>query len=318
MSNRTAEASKAIREAWEREKELVLSGKGTRDWTPEQQKDILERGKAYDEDGKAFEGHHMKSAEKYPQYQGDPYNIQFLTRTEHKEAHGGDFHNPTNGYYDYKTKETTDFGNKEYKPCEAIKLTQPLKKPRIKPVGENANGTKPNTISMSQLSSKESSSSNKDELDEITETYYKNLNDTKSCNPPKKQEGLIKTIKSFLEKHPIITELVKTGVKIGAEIVVDKVTNNYTNKPKQSNDTLDRNNSQPNNDNSGKKTEPVSDSDSTKSCDFFRNGCIRKSHLRKSHLRHYSNGKISTIPEATVPEATVKSAMVKSKENKKE
>jgi len=31
-------------------------------WTPEQQRDILEKGKAYTDDGKAFEGHHMKSA----------------------------------------------------------------------------------------------------------------------------------------------------------------------------------------------------------------------------------------------------------------
>ncbi|MBQ6281570.1 MAG: hypothetical protein IJK69_05905 [Oscillospiraceae bacterium] len=37
MSRRTADANRAIREAWEREKQLVLEGKGTRDWTPEQQ-----------------------------------------------------------------------------------------------------------------------------------------------------------------------------------------------------------------------------------------------------------------------------------------
>ena len=73
MPRRTAEASKAIRLAWQRELELVQEGKGTRDWTEAQQRDILnpELGKAYDEDGKAFEGHHMKSAEAYPEYQGD-------------------------------------------------------------------------------------------------------------------------------------------------------------------------------------------------------------------------------------------------------
>ena len=128
MSNRTALASKAIREAWEREKELVSNGQGTRDWTRKQQQDILEKGKAYDEDGKAMEGHHMKSAEKYPKYQGDSDNIQFLTRAEHKDAHGGDFHNPTNGYYDYITKKTTDFGDKKYIPCKKIELTAPIKK----------------------------------------------------------------------------------------------------------------------------------------------------------------------------------------------
>ena len=35
------ERDKAIRLAWERERELVLQGKGTRDWSLDQQKDIL-------------------------------------------------------------------------------------------------------------------------------------------------------------------------------------------------------------------------------------------------------------------------------------
>lgn len=66
------ERNKAVREAWNKELELVQEGKGTREWTPEQQKDILEKGRAYDEKGKAFEGQHMKSAEMYPEYQGEP------------------------------------------------------------------------------------------------------------------------------------------------------------------------------------------------------------------------------------------------------
>ena len=77
------ERNKAVREAWNKELELVQEGKGTREWTPEQQKDILEKGRAYDENGKAFEGQHMKSAEMYPEYLGEPGNIQFLTREEH-------------------------------------------------------------------------------------------------------------------------------------------------------------------------------------------------------------------------------------------
>ena len=47
------ERNKAVREAWNKEFELVQEGKGTREWTPEQQKDILEKGRAYDENGKA-------------------------------------------------------------------------------------------------------------------------------------------------------------------------------------------------------------------------------------------------------------------------
>ena len=49
MSRRTADSNKAISVAWENEQQRVSEGKGTRDWTPEQQQDILERGKAYDD-----------------------------------------------------------------------------------------------------------------------------------------------------------------------------------------------------------------------------------------------------------------------------
>ena len=79
------ERNKAIRKAWEREQQLVQEGRGTRDWTEDQQKDILDsdKGKAYDDLGRAFEGQHMKSAAEYPDFQGNPDNIQFLTKDEH-------------------------------------------------------------------------------------------------------------------------------------------------------------------------------------------------------------------------------------------
>ena len=95
------ERNKAIRLAWEREQKLVAEGKGTRDWSQEQQKDILDPdiGKAKDDNGRSFEGQHMKSAAEYPEYQGDPDNIQFLTRDEHLAAHKGSWQNPTNWYY---------------------------------------------------------------------------------------------------------------------------------------------------------------------------------------------------------------------------
>lgn len=68
MSRRTADASKAIRLAWEKEQQRVLEGEGTRDWTEKQQQDIIDRGKA-------FEGQHMKSAAEYPEFQGDDYKL---------------------------------------------------------------------------------------------------------------------------------------------------------------------------------------------------------------------------------------------------
>ena len=127
MSNRTAEAEKAIRDAWKNEKQLVLEGKGTRNWSPEQQINITEKGKAYDENGKAFRGHHMKSAEAYPEYQGDAENIQFLSISEHSTAHNnGNFTIPTNGYFDPITGETKDFSSNKYEPCKIIGLSTPI------------------------------------------------------------------------------------------------------------------------------------------------------------------------------------------------
>lgn len=126
MSSRTAERNKAVRLAWEREQELVREGKGTRDWTKKQQQDILDtdKGKAYDEEERAFEGQHMKSVAEYPEYRSNPDNIQFLTKTEHLEAHKGNWKNLTNWYYDPVTKEFTDFGDGELIPCKIIELSE--------------------------------------------------------------------------------------------------------------------------------------------------------------------------------------------------
>lgn len=129
MSKRTAEASKAVKIAWEQEKERVLQGKGTRDWTEEQQRDILDpaKGKAYDENGHAFQGQHMKSVEAYPNFQGNPDNIQFLTEEEHfYGAHKGSWNNPTNCYYDPVSKEFIEFETDELIPCAIIELSNPI------------------------------------------------------------------------------------------------------------------------------------------------------------------------------------------------
>ena len=125
MSNRTSKANRAIREAWENEKKLILEGKGSRDWTREQQQSIIDFGVAYDDNNKALEGHHKLSVEAYPEYQGDADNIQFLTRTEHKAAHNGNFQNSTKGYYDYKTKKTLIYNDK-YEPNPIINLSDPI------------------------------------------------------------------------------------------------------------------------------------------------------------------------------------------------
>lgn len=117
---------KAIAEAWKRERQLALEGKGTREWTEEQQLDIIELGKAFDDDGIAFEGQHMKSALAYPDQQGNPDNIQLLSKVEHLAAHKGDFRNPTNWYYDPVSLEFIDFGDNAPIACKAFDLKEPI------------------------------------------------------------------------------------------------------------------------------------------------------------------------------------------------
>lgn len=111
------ERQKAVREAWKNEKRLVLEGKGTRNWSKQQQKEILKRGSV-----KGYDGHHMKSVIKYPQYAGNPKNIQFLTEKEHYNAHGGNYKMPTNGYYNAETNEMIKFRGNELKSVPINKL----------------------------------------------------------------------------------------------------------------------------------------------------------------------------------------------------
>lgn len=125
--------ARAVRQAWNQEKQYVLEGKGTRDWTPEQQEDLIKNGSV-----QGFEGHHMRSVSNGKTYEeqmeiaGDKNNIQFLEKTkdnnEHLRAHDGDTRNRTNGYYDVKTDQTKDFGNKAPEPPKAEKLSNPVMK----------------------------------------------------------------------------------------------------------------------------------------------------------------------------------------------
>lgn len=200
MSARTAQASRAIRLAWIQEQELVREGKGTRDWTPEQQQNILERGRAYDETGRAFEGHHMKSVSAYPEYQGDPNNIQFLSREEHIKAHFDDVHNPTNGYYNPVTRETMDFGDNPPVPCERIKLSDSI-----------------------ILSTNDIKSSYEEQAETIkTEKVIKPQSPQKTIVKPKEQGSFlgraVSTVISFYERNShIIKPVVKvTGIALGS------------------------------------------------------------------------------------------------------
>ena len=211
MSRRTAESNKAILAAWNKEQELVQEGKGTREWTPQQQQDILDKGKAYDEDGVAFQGQHMKSVEKYPEYQGDPENIQFLTRAEHLEAHDGNWRNPTNWHFNPVTKEKTDFGDGKFIPCEIIQLADPVNKAQIK--REIEKEVDQESVSEGQ---KKAESNKKYESPHETVPPNKTEDITKQGFVPKLKSGLKsigKTIVEFPEKHPKAMKAIK-GVGI--------------------------------------------------------------------------------------------------------
>ena len=125
------ERTKAVNEAWKREKTFVENGKGTRDWTEEQQENILKNGRAPN-----FQGQHMRSVsygktfEERLSIAGNKNDIQFLEATkennEHLKAHSGNWKNATNGYYDVKTGKMKDFGNGEPHMPPIKKLSNPV------------------------------------------------------------------------------------------------------------------------------------------------------------------------------------------------
>lgn len=223
------EKNKAIRLAWEREQKLVAEGKGTRDWSQDQQKDILDpdKGKAYDENGRAFEGQHMKSAAEYPEYQGDPDNIQFLTRDEHLEAHKGSWQNPTNWYYNPETKEFMDFGENKPIPCTTISLSEPVCSPVIE--SQNKSDESKETSKEETAPTERTKPSRQEDVSHHSESKSQNKT---TVAPPEVHESFgdkvlraVDAVKEFSEKHPVLTGLLKTvgivATAVGAEVIAN-------------------------------------------------------------------------------------------------
>lgn len=238
MPSRTAIARKAVLQRWQQEYDLVCEGKGTRDWSREQQQDILENGLAHDEDGRAFEGHHMKSVEKYPLYQGDPGNIQFLSRSEHQAAHGGDFRLPTNGMYDYVSGNTQYFGDGIYNPCQVIELSNPVA------CVYNCD-TETATAERSQIY--ENAKSGAVPLNTVLDqsATAKPIGERSTNNPPTKQtpkatvmDGIVtaaNAVKDYADRHPVITSVVKIGSLLLGAYVTDKAVGALTKTNKSTN-----------------------------------------------------------------------------------
>ena len=125
--------ARAVKQAWKQEQAYIKDGFGTRDWSPEQQKEILNNGCLH-----SYEGHHMRSVSNGATYEeqmkiaGDKNNIQFLEKSkennEHLKAHAGNTQNRTNGYYDIKTGTTKNFGDNPPEAPKAEKLSNPISK----------------------------------------------------------------------------------------------------------------------------------------------------------------------------------------------
>lgn len=76
-----SERKAAVKMAWENEQERVRRGEGTRNWSVSQQAELLEYNQVT-----GFEGSHMMNVKDYPEYAGNPDNIQFLPSVAHFEG----------------------------------------------------------------------------------------------------------------------------------------------------------------------------------------------------------------------------------------
>ncbi|WP_231559863.1 hypothetical protein ACPVTF_16085 [Geobacillus icigianus] len=76
---------------WEQERERLLNGESTRNWTSEQIRDII-NGNVPKHNGKTLIGHHVYSASKYPQIANRGEIIYPVTFKEHLYRwHGGNY-----------------------------------------------------------------------------------------------------------------------------------------------------------------------------------------------------------------------------------
>ena len=288
------ERLKAIRKAWEREQGLVAEGKGTRDWTKEQQEDILDpaKGKAYDENGRAFDGQHMKSAAEYPEYQGDPDNIQFLIKEEHLEAHKGSWQNPTNWYYNPETKEFVDFGENKPIPCEVINLSEPVRIPVVEPKERN-DKLKNSADSSKEKAEKESQPSpRKKESGHSEKVPHSHVSSTP---PPELHEGfgdkvmhVVEAVKDFGEKHPVVAGIVKWGgaaLAVGSAYVASKGSGSGRGGSSE-NDDYDYSSSDLPDDYSGSNDDTGYD-DSSDSRDYPDERSSSREHIVPGHGQHY-------------------------------
>ena len=162
------ERQAAVRNAWKAEKQNVLNGRSSRDWTTAEKSELISKGSV-----SGYEGHHMKSVSEHPKFAGDPNNIQFLTHDEHLNgAHKGSYHNPTNGYFDYKTGKMHNFSGNELKatPKQNISQNSNPKHSHSKKADTTNSQSFKNSLKSSSITSSEKSSVSKSFTKSISST----------------------------------------------------------------------------------------------------------------------------------------------------
>ena len=299
MSFRTSQATKAILTAWTREQELVKEGKGTRDWTTVQQQDILERGRAYDDDGKAFEGQHMKSVESYPEYQSNPDNIQFLTRDEHLAAHDGSWLNPTNWYYDPITKEKTKFAEDELIPCKTIELSEPVMIPKHDDADTCPSTRKINNDKRDELNANKGNNSNNNitstfadiDREQRWQTYLAEEKKRREQNPFLRiydhyvKPSLMKFVNAFKDDSSTFNVIVRTGIDIAID--AHEMTKEIREESLSHEKSDHKDTSYDDNDSKHKKSDNNTLTDDP---DKSHDGTSKSPHIRHEHLTHVWTG----------------------------
>lgn len=216
MSNTNYERRKAVANAWKNEKNLVVDGKGTRDWSQKEQREIISKGRAT-----GYQGHHMKSVDGHNSKAGDASNIQFLTRNEHLAAHKGDFHNNTNGYYDPSTGNTHDFGrNKAH--IESNHLSKPLSESQKRAALSKADINTKAQTAQAKAKSTESRSVNKTKNSSSkpayakTNTESKTLSQQRSSTPTKPSNTATKSKTLSAQRSSSATKGTSSGKSISS------------------------------------------------------------------------------------------------------
>lgn len=175
----------------------------------------------------------MKSVAEYPEYQGNPDNIQFLTKDEHLEAHKGSWQNPTNWYFNPDTKEFVDFGEGEPVQRKIIDLNDPISITSKATIEAPKSDTKENEISEPKNNSppKNNSASDSDKINiKQSDTKEKvSPQIVKKAVKGKTENGFIKGLKTvgkFFVSHPVESLEIAAVVVGGVVEVVTSIRGN--------------------------------------------------------------------------------------------